>query len=643
MSEDRRLPANHPAVELTFELRLTADKNGYRADVLNSPGGQGTVTFTPPPAVADLDRLAWLPGRARRQLRLAEPNSAAPPLSPQQVGEQLYAAVFAGEVGACFLLSLDRAQQAGGVLRVQLRIDRTTPELADLPWEYLYDTQRGRFLALWELTPLVRYAELPLAAPALQVTPPLQILGVVANPAGVPALAVEQEWARLVEALQPLAARRLIHLHRLEKASGEALQSYLRQATVHVLHFIGHGRFDPQQAQGSLVFEDEQGRAALLPAPRVSTLLADHAALRLVFLNACEGARSGRDDFFTGTAQVLIQQGIPAVIAMQNEVSDRGAVALSREFYRALADGYAVDRALTEARKALYVAGEEAEWGTPVLFSRSAENRLFIMPRRPPRRSFERKAFEPETVLVEGGPFLMGSDSAAEEQPAHVVELPDYWIGKYPVTNREYAEFLQRNKLQEEPKKLGWFLRRSPAEKLNHPVVGVSWHDARAYCVWLSQATGRTYRLPSEAEWEKAARGADGRRFPWGDQWLDGRANLSSTETTPVDQYPDGASPYGCLDLLGNAQEWTQTIWGSRERECDYPYPYRADDGREQLPVDDAQPARALRIYRSGSLRSTAAAVRCSARAGADPLSKVTWRGFRVVLPPPDTVEPSGS
>jgi formylglycine-generating enzyme required for sulfatase activity len=88
---------------------------------------------------------------------------------------------------------------------------------------------------------------------------------------------------------------------------------------------------------------------------------------------------------------------------------------------------------------------------------------------------------------------------------------------------------------------------------------------------------------------------------------------------------------------LGNGQEWTQTIWGSRERECDYPYPYRPDDGREQTPVDDVQTVRALRVHRGGSLRSAATEVSGSARAAADPLSKVTWRGFRVVMTLPDT------
>jgi len=245
---------------------------------------------------------------------------------------------------------------------------------------------------------------------------------------------------------------------------------------------------------------------------------------------------------------------------------------------------------------------------------------------------FDPKPFEPETILIPAGAFLLGSDNdSAAEKPQHTVTLPAYRIGKTPITNRQYAEFLKRNKKQEEPKKAGWFLRQPPLGKLDYPVVGVSWQDACAYCVWLSQETNRPYRLPTEAEWEKAARGPDGWRYPWGNEWLDQRCNVGANDMTAVTAYPDGASPYGCLDLLGNVQEWTQTIWGTDENNCDYPYPYDPSDGRED-PAASQYTARVLRIHRGGYYRSEAAQVRCSARAGSDQATKVTWRGFRVVM-----------
>ncbi|GIK42054.1 MAG: hypothetical protein BroJett011_58870 [Chloroflexota bacterium] len=262
-----------------------------------------------------------------------------------------------------------------------------------------------------------------------------------------------------------------------------------------------------------------------------------------------------------------------------------------------------------------------------------------------------RLPFEPETILIPAGPFLLGSlpgdNIPVEETPQHEVVLPGYQIGQYPVTNAQYAEFIKREKQQEPPKKTGWFLREPPADKLDHPVVGVSWTDAQAYCRWLSDQTGRTYRLPTEAEWEKAAswveeQGSGGlpgaersagerkRQYPWGDEWEDGHCNFGSDDTTAVTAYPEGVSPYGCYDMLGNVQEWTSTLWGSDPKENAFPYPYRASDGREE--ANPTHLHRVYRVYRGGSFRDEPGKLRCSVRGNSDPESKIRWRGFRVVL-----------
>lgn len=243
--------------------------------------------------------------------------------------------------------------------------------------------------------------------------------------------------------------------------------------------------------------------------------------------------------------------------------------------------------------------------------------------------TFTRLPFEPETVLIPAGVFWMGSDTdAPNEAPRHQVQLPDFRMGKYPVTNDQYAEFLTRNWRQEEPKRAGWFVRKPPPRKEDHPVVSVSWHDAVAYCQWLSEATDRTYRLPTEAEWERTARGCDGRRYPWGDMWQT-VANVAGSATTPVTAYTAGASSEGCLDMMGNAEEWTNTVWGVDINECDYPYPYRGDDGRNGL---DDYTLRMRRIHRGGSFKNSALEIRCSRRGNAAPDSAILWRGFRIVL-----------
>ncbi|MBK9094386.1 MAG: SUMF1/EgtB/PvdO family nonheme iron enzyme [Anaerolineae bacterium] len=209
--------------------------------------------------------------------------------------------------------------------------------------------------------------------------------------------------------------------------------------------------------------------------------------------------------------------------------------------------------------------------------------------------------------------------------------MPDFRIGKYPVTNRQYAAFIRRAKAQDMPKDAGWFLREPPADRLDHPVTGVSWGDAVAYGRWLSSQTGRHYRLPTEAEWEKAARGTDGRLYPWGPNWDPTGCNAASAATTPVTAHPAGASPYRCEDMLGNVQEWTSTAWGSGRDAPDYPYPYRADDGREETDAGHAGQA-LLRLQRGGSYRSQGETLRSTARGISAPDSKVPWRGFRVAM-----------
>jgi len=614
-----------------FDLLITHTASGYNARVIAAPAGQANVDFVLPFSPDELRGFYWLSGRILRHLR-AQAEATVPPLVPKTFGSRLYEAVFAGGVGSVFLRSLDAAGRDGAGLRIRLRLD-AVPELADLPWEYLYATGLERHPALSQATPLVRYLELPQPEQILTIRPPLRVLGIVASPSDVRALDVEQEWRQLHDALADLQSRQLLILERLEKATLPALQARLRGEAVHILHFIGHGDFDAERNEGGLLFEDEQGGSHLVRAERLATLLHDHPALRLAFLNACQGAQGGRSDPFAGVAQKLVQQEVPSVLAMQFPVSDKAAIGLAYAFYKALAEAYPVDAALAEARKAIYAAGDDREWGTPVLFSRSPDNRLLELPQGDARPVIERQDWEPETVLIPGGAFIMGSEPGAgvpaNETPAHTVTLPDYRMGKYPITNRQYAAFIKQTRYEPPNRKL-WF-NREPMEHLDHPVTDVNWHDAVAYCAWLSERTGRRYQLPSEAEWEKAARGPDGRRYPWGDTWRAGCCNVGSNATTPVAALPAGASSYGCHDLLGNVQEWTRTLWGNRPQPPDFSYPYDLDDGREVTDAADL-PAQARLVQRGGSFKSATDELRCTLRGQSDPASKIPWRGFRVVM-----------
>jgi len=223
-------------------------------------------------------------------------------------------------------------------------------------------------------------------------------------------------------------------------------------------------------------------------------------------------------------------------------------------------------------------------------------------------------------VRVPAGEFLMGSDKGKDpdadddEQPQHRLRLGEYWIGKYPVTNAQYKAFVDATGYAPPEH---WEGGQIPAGKENHPVVHVSWYEAVAFCEWAG------LRLPTEAEWEKAARGTDGRTYPWGNQAPDKQRcnfNRNIGDTTRVGQYPAGTSPYGCLDMAGNVWEWTSSMNRS--------YPYRADDGRENLEV-----ARD-RIVRGGSWDDNQRLVRAADRSRNFPENKSDLVGFRCALSP---------
>jgi formylglycine-generating enzyme required for sulfatase activity len=160
-------------------------------------------------------------------------------------------------------------------------------------------------------------------------------------------------------------------------------------------------------------------------------------------------------------------------------------------------------------------------------------------------------------------------------------------------------------------------------------VVRVSWYDAVAYCNWLAEVAGRPYRLSREAEWEKGARGNDGRTYPWGNQWEAQRCNASEgrkKDTTPVGAYPQGANPYGLLDMAGNVFEWTRSLWGEHQKEPSFKYPYDPADGREDLDA----PGSVDRVLRGGAFNSNRRRVRCAFRLRCPPNYRPGSLGFRV-------------
>ncbi|MDH3446270.1 MAG: formylglycine-generating enzyme family protein [Deltaproteobacteria bacterium] len=192
-------------------------------------------------------------------------------------------------------------------------------------------------------------------------------------------------------------------------------------------------------------------------------------------------------------------------------------------------------------------------------------------------------------VTIPAGPFWMGDDKGAEdEKPRHQVVVAAFVMDRTKVTNGQFARFLNINGTHATNRQR-WYdtddndarihrrdgLWTADAGHENNPVVEASWHGALAYCNWLGK------RLPTEAEWEKAARGTDGRKYPWGNDPPDkSLAHFGGgwNDLKPVGGYPKGASPYGLLDMAGNGWEWVTSAY--------LPYPYDARDGREDLSRD---------------------------------------------------------
>ncbi|HEY7348675.1 MAG TPA: CHAT domain-containing protein [Ktedonobacterales bacterium] len=322
----------------------------------------------------------------------------------QDFGRKLFEAVLDGDTLALFDKSRAQAAQEG-LAGVRLRLRIQAPELAALPWEYLYDARQGEYVCLSRGTPLVRYPETAQPMQPLKVTPPLRILGMISNPDDLDTLDVSREKERMQQALAKLEEAGLVELTWLAGQTWEDLQEAMWGGPWHIFHFIGHGGFDSRSEEGMLALADEAGKMNLLSATQVGRLLANHSALRLALLNACEGGKSSTRDLFSSAAATLARRGIPAVLAMQYEITDQAAIQLTRTFYRALAHGLPVDAAVTEARTAISMsAAQTLEWGTPVLYLRTSDSLLFDVteqpmpsqPMRPPEEPVQAAA--PETA-----------------------------------------------------------------------------------------------------------------------------------------------------------------------------------------------------------------------------------------------------
>jgi formylglycine-generating enzyme required for sulfatase activity len=232
----------------------------------------------------------------------------------------------------------------------------------------------------------------------------------------------------------------------------------------------------------------------------------------------------------------------------------------------------------------------------------------------------------PPLSLVPAGLFQMGSHEDRNEEPVHIVTLPVYAIGTFPVLVAEYACFVRAGHAL--PADLGRVTWNEQFSRLDHPVVNVTWQDAVAYADWLSRWTGQPWRLATEAEWEKAARwdpaSGTAREYPWGNQFDSTRCNTRESTlggTTPAGIYPNGASPCGAQDMAGNVREWTSSLYQA--------YPYDPHDGRERAEVIGE------RVQRGGSWFGFGSDARAAMRDWHAPDDVSAVVGFRLALDAP--------
>jgi CHAT domain-containing protein len=400
-----------------FEIEISGDRAGYRITARSAAGEAAADAVVFPLDGRALERdlaaleMALLRSSARNRRVTSELERPV-----QDLGQKLFDFVLPPELRANWFAARQQAVARDESLSVRLRIG--PPELLALPWEVLYDSSRDDYLSL--SSPVVRSLDVFEPLRPLTVAPPLQVLAMAAEPAGLAPLDVQHERLLLTEALALLEKDGRVRVTWVQGQTWQALQTALDSGSWHVLHFVGHGGFDRSSGEGVIALAGDDGELDELPASDLGTILAEKSSLRLVVLNSCDGARGSTTDRFSSTASVLLRRGIPAVVAMQYEISDDAAKAFAQGFYTALAGQHPIDKAVTRARLAIKRASRSSlEWATPVMYLRAAGGSLFDITDVPAPPSST--ALPPAPVRPSVGSSEVAGAATAAVQGTHVM------------------------------------------------------------------------------------------------------------------------------------------------------------------------------------------------------------------------------
>lgn len=593
-----------------FELWISAqgEGGGYRVQASGAGDAQRFV----------LDAAA-LSGRWHR---LASAFTGRDRVNPEEIedaealGGELFRAIFTDRILFAWSAALTRAaakDKRSGV-RLVLHVQEAGL-LAGLPWELLFESENRGPLAISPKTPILRCPDVQERPRPLAQAPPLRLLGVLAEPLGQPLLDLEGEWREIEKAVAPFCGRGLIEVERLVSPNLPSLRERLkREPAIHAIHFAGHG------IAGALDLEKEGRIRRAEPAlgQQLATLLDDAPDLRLVVINACEGASGAGGASTASLAFHLARRGLPAVVALQSAVSDPSAKLFAQKFYQELAKGSPLELAVTEAREALHDSHRGLAWAAPVLYLRGGAGELFLQeeapapkvrtlfsvrsrkarglllgaaalaivgiliaavagkriyedltrkppalrtpPKNPPApppsspRCPSPPGLEFSFVEIQPGPFTMGAPANRGDRTEERPQHPVEITKPYCVGAFEVTE------AQFDAVLAGRDAATKP--QIDLPKVGVSWDEAKTFVAKLNERDpGRGYRLLTEAEFEHSARaGSLGANVDGdGKDGLAHDANCRGIEDGYPEVAPIGSfrpNRWGLYDVQGNAQEW---------------------------------------------------------------------------------------
>ncbi len=361
---------------LDFEINIDRAQDGGFIVRASAGGRRAEVRFADP-FTADKRTILrqTLTTAALRSSARMRSAATAEVKTMQDFGRSLFDQVIREQVRETYYQVLGQATQQEKGLRLRLALD---PSLGDLPWEFLA-TPQNEFLGLDPHTPIVRYIEQPNPVAPLRGELPLNLLVVIASPKDQVPLNTAAEKARIAGALQSLEAQNFVRVSYLEgRDTWPRLIDTLRPDDTHILHFIGHGAFDESHSEGVLLMEDASGETKMVGSDLLRILVRGKRRLRLVVLNSCLGTAASQGEPFSSVGAGLVRAGVPAVIAMQFEVSDAAARIIAETFYESLALNFPVDYAMTEARREIALLDRDSlEWATPVLFMQVPDGQLF--------------------------------------------------------------------------------------------------------------------------------------------------------------------------------------------------------------------------------------------------------------------------